>query len=109
MPRSSSASYLGGAAGPGSPYALRWLRRGPGIAVRLGGVGGGPAPPGLPESVLLVHGEVVREARHACVHLGAAEGLVVALLAGGHLDEGRAAEEHLGPLLDHDHVVGHAG
>ncbi len=43
------------------------------------------------------------------MHLGPAERLVVGLLAGRHLDQRRAGEEHLGPLLDHDHVVAHAG
>ena len=43
------------------------------------------------------------------MHLGAAERLVVALLAGRHLDQGWAAEEDLGLLLDHHGVVAHAG
>ena len=38
----------------------------------------------------------------------AAERLVVGLLAGGHLHQRRPAEEHLGPVLDEDRVVGHA-
>ena len=42
------------------------------------------------------------------MHLGAAEGLVVGLLAGRHLHQRRAAEEHLGLLLDHHRVVAHA-
>ena len=42
------------------------------------------------------------------MHLGAAERLVVGLLAGGHLHQRRAAEEHLGLLLDHHGVVAHA-
>ena len=42
------------------------------------------------------------------MHLGAAERLVVGLLAGRHLHQRRAAEEHLGLLLDHHRVVGHA-
>ena len=42
------------------------------------------------------------------VHLGPAERLVVGLLSRGHLQQRRAGEEHLGPLLDHHDVVGHA-
>ena len=60
------------------------------------------------DAVELVGREVVREARDSRVHGGAAELLVVGLLAGGHLDERRAPEEHLGPLVDHDRVVAHA-
>ena len=41
------------------------------------------------------------------MHLGAAEGLVVGLLAGGHLHQRRPGEEHLGTFLDHHHVVAH--
>ena len=43
------------------------------------------------------------------MHLRTAERLVVGLLAGRHLDQRRAAEEHLGLLLDHHHVVAHPG
>ena len=43
------------------------------------------------------------------MHLRAAELLVVALLAGGHLDQGRTTQEDLRALLDHDDVVAHAG
>jgi hypothetical protein len=43
------------------------------------------------------------------VHVGAAERLVVGFLAGGHLDQRRAAEEHLGLAVDQDGVVAHAG
>ena len=60
------------------------------------------------QGVELVDGEVVGEAADPGVHLGAAEALVVALLAGGHLHERRAAEEHLRALLDHHDVVAHA-
>ena len=42
------------------------------------------------------------------MHLGAAEALVVALLAGRHLHERRTTEEHLRALLDHHDVVAHA-
>ena len=43
------------------------------------------------------------------MHLGAAERLVVGLLAGGHLHQRRTAEEDLGLLLHHHGVVAHAG
>ncbi|CAM5702648.1 hypothetical protein STENM327S_02821 [Streptomyces tendae] len=79
------------------------------IGVRLAVAQAGDDAAGLTQGVGLVDGEVVGEAGGAGVHLGAAQGLVVALLAGGHLDQGRPAEEHLRALLDHDHVVGHAG
>ena len=42
------------------------------------------------------------------MHLGPAQLLVGGLLAGGHPDQRRPAEEHLGPLPDHDGVVGQA-
>ena len=42
------------------------------------------------------------------MHRGTAQLLVGGLLAGGHLHQRRAAEEYLGPLVDHDHVVAHA-
>ena len=58
---------------------------------------------------MLVLGEVVGQAGGARVHLGAAERLVVGLLAGRHLHQRRAAQEHLGLLLDHHGVVAHAG
>ena len=61
------------------------------------------------DGVELVDGEVVGQTRSAGVHLGAAERLVVGLLAGGHLHQRRAGEEHLRALLDHHDVVGHAG
>ena len=61
------------------------------------------------QRVDLVGGEVVGQAADARVHVGAAEALVVALLAGRHLDQRRAAEEHLRALVDHHHVVAHAG
>src|SRR5439155_19466994 len=47
--------------------------------------------------------------RAARMPLRAAELLVVALLAGRHLDQRRSAEEDLRALLDHDDVVAHAG
>ena len=57
---------------------------------------------------MLVGGEVVGEARDARVHLGAAEGLVVGLLAGRHLHQRRTAEEDLGAPVDEHGVVAHA-
>ena len=59
-------------------------------------------------AVELVDGEVVGKTTDSGVHLGAAERLVVALLAGGHLHQRRAAEEHLRSLLDHHDVVAHS-
>jgi hypothetical protein len=49
----------------------------------------------------LVLGEEVGQAGDPRVHLRAAERFVVGLLAGRHLHERRAAEEHLGLLLHH--------
>ena len=60
------------------------------------------------DAVELVDGEVVGEPADPRVHLGAAERLVVALLAGRHLHERWPAEEHLRALLDHHDVVAHA-
>ena len=62
-----------------------------------------------PDRVEFVDGEVVGQTRSAGVHLGAAERLVVGLLAGGHLHQRRAGQEHLRAFLDHHDVVGHAG
>ena len=61
------------------------------------------------DRVLLVRGEVVGQAGLPGVHLGAAERLVVGLLAGRHLHQRRPGQEHLGALLDHHDVVAHAG
>ena len=55
-------------------------------------------PPAEPDRVELVDGQVVGQPGHAGVHLGAAERLVVGLLAGRHLHQRRPAEEHLGLL-----------
>ncbi len=60
-----------------------------------------------PDGVLLVDGEVVRQTRGARVHLGAPQFLIGGLFAGGHLDQRRPTEEHLGTLLDHHRVVAH--
>ena len=68
---------------------------------------GDDAPPEA-DGVELVGGEVVGEPGDPGVHLGAAERLVVGLLAGRHLHQRRPGEEHLGPVLDHHDVVGHA-
>ena len=96
MPSSSSGSY--------TRLVRRLGRAGPELA---------PVEPGddLPaeaERVALVVGEVVGQPGDAGVHLGAAERLVVGLLAGRHLHQRRAAEEDLRPLADHHHVVAHA-
>ena len=61
-----------------------------------------------PDGVDLVRGQVVGQAGHPGVHGGAAQLLVGRLLAGGHLDQWRSAEEDLGALLDHHDVVAHA-
>ena len=60
------------------------------------------------DAVGLVDGEVVGEPRHPRVHVGAAQLLVAGFLAGRHLDQRRAAEEHLGLLVDQHRVVAHA-
>ena len=61
-----------------------------------------------PNGVVFVDGEVVGEARGACVHVGAPERLVVGVLARRHLHQRRTGQEHLGALLDHHDVVRHA-
>ncbi len=43
------------------------------------------------------------------MHVGAAQLLVGRLLSGGHLHQGRPAQEDLGPVFDHHRVVGHTG
>ena len=60
------------------------------------------------DGVDLVGGQVVGQAGHPGVHGRPAQLLVGRLLAGGHLDQRRAAQEDLGALLDHDDVVAHA-
>ena len=60
------------------------------------------------ERVGVVLGQVLGDARHHRVHLGAAQLLVGGDLAGGGLQERRAGEEDLGAVLDHDDVVGEA-
>ena len=60
------------------------------------------------QGIHLVLGQVVSQPRHGGVHLAAAKGLVVGVLAGGHLHQGRSGQEHLGLLLDEDVVVGHS-
>jgi hypothetical protein len=60
------------------------------------------------DAVVLVGGQVVGQAGGAGVHLGAAQLLLVGLLAGGHLHQRRPAQEHPGPPGDHDGVVRHA-
>ena len=96
MPSSSSRSASGSAHGP---------RRG----TLLDPVQPGDDPAADADGVELVDGEVVGQTRDPGVHLGAAERLVVGLLAGGHLHQRRAGQEHLGAFLDHHHVVAHAG
>ena len=61
------------------------------------------------DGVELVDGEVVAQTGDPGVHVGAAERLVVGVLAGGHLHQRRAAEEHLGLLVDQHGVVAHPG
>jgi hypothetical protein len=53
-------------------------------------------------------GQVLGGAGDAGVHEGAAELLLVAVLAEGRLDQRRAREEHLGLVAHGDHVVGEA-
>ncbi len=40
------------------------------------------------------------------MHFGAAQGFVVGLLAGGHLDQRRTGQKYLRTLFDHYHVIG---
>ncbi len=61
------------------------------------------------DRVALVRGQVVRYARDAAVHLGAAQLLLGAVFVDRHLHQRRPAEEYLRPLLHHHHVVRHAG
>ena len=96
MPSSSSASNSGSTTGPGVGPLLAPVQPGDDAAADADGVE-------------LVDGEVVGQTRSAGVHLGAAERLVVGLLAGGHLHQRRPGQEHLGAFLDHHDVVGHAG
>ena len=65
--------------------------------------------PSHADRLLLVLGEVVGETGDLGVHLGSAELLVCRFLTGRHLDQRGAAEEHLGPVLDHHRVVAHGG
>src|SRR5699024_80380 len=59
--------------------------------------------------VMFVYGEWIGGPGHARVRVGPAERLLVGELPGVGLDQGRAGEEHLGSVLDHHHVVAHAG
>ena len=96
IPSSSSAGYkrrVGGAGRPGpEPPPVQVGDDAPGDAERLG----------------LVAGQVVAQARRPGVHEGAAQLLLVGVLADGHLHERRPAQEDAGPVLDHDRVVAHA-
>ena len=56
---------------------------------------------------MLVLGQLIGETADPGVHLGAAERLVVAVLAGRHLDQRWAAEEDLRALFDQHDVVAH--
>ncbi len=96
MPTSSSASNSGSVHRAGSRPLFAPVQPGDDAAADADGVD-------------LVDGEVVRQTRNACVHFGAAQRFVVGLLAGGHLDQRRPGQEHLGAFLDHHDVVGHAG
>ncbi len=61
------------------------------------------------DAVELVDGQVVGQAAGAGVHLGAAELLVVGVLAGRHLHQRRPAEEDLGAAAGPSPVVAHPG
>ena len=65
--------------------------------------------PGHGDGLVLVPGQVVAQPRGAGMHEGAAQLLLIGLLADGHLDQRRATEKDAGPALDHDRVVAHAG
>ena len=58
------------------------------------------------DGVHLVHRQVVAQPGNLGVQPGAAEGLIVGFLAGGHLDQGRPGQEDLGLVGHHDVVVG---
>ena len=60
-------------------------------------------------AVDVVLGHEIGDARDARVHLGTTELLVVGNLASRHPDQRWAAEEDLGLLPDHDHVVAQTG
>ena len=60
------------------------------------------------DGVHLVHREVVAQPRRLGMEAGAAQGLVVGLLAGGHLHQRRPGQEDLGLVGHHDVVVGQA-
>ena len=62
-----------------------------------------------PRGVDLVGGDEVVDAGDPRVHLGAAERLLLRVLAGRHLHQRRSAEEDQPLLADHHRVVGHAG
>jgi len=61
------------------------------------------------ERVRFILCQVVGQAGHRRVHLGAAELFVVGIFTRGHLHQRRAAEEDLGASANEDVVVGHAG
>ena len=96
MPSSSAGSWTGSSAG--------WVGPAPPLAV----VEAAHDLAAQADGVELVGGQVVGQARDPGVHGRPAQLLVGRLLAGGHLDQGRPAEEDLGPLLDHHDVVAHA-
>ena len=64
--------------------------------------------PAHADAVQFVPGQVVAQAGDAGVHVPAAKALLIGVLAGGHLHQGRAAEKHPGLLAHEDVVVAHA-
>ena len=60
-------------------------------------------------AIEFVQRQVVAQTGSARMHVGAGEGFIVRILAGGHLHQGWPAQGHLGLPLDEDVVVAHAG
>ena len=61
------------------------------------------------QRVILIGSQIVRVARDLGVGAGSAQLLQGDVLTGDGLDDGRAGDEHLGALVDHDDEVGEGG
>ncbi len=64
--------------------------------------------PAHADAIQLVQGEVIAESGYLGMHVRAAEALLIRVLAGGHLHQGRPAEKNPGLVLDEDVVVAHS-